>query len=68
MPESEEEVGRIVLDDTIDLVLRKVKSEGKVNIDIRLFLKTDKWKGFTPKGIFFPVERKDEIIKILEKV
>jgi hypothetical protein len=65
-PDEEKELGRIQLDEYNDLVIRKVKVENQINIDLRIFLKTKNYSGLTPKGIYLNIDKLDKLIDILK--
>ena len=66
--EKEVEVGRISLEGGNTIVVRATRINGKDFLDIRLFVTTENYKGFTTKGVFMPITMKDELIDILLKV
>jgi hypothetical protein len=61
-------LGEIKISDTVFIVVQKVKFKSKNYIDIRKSVVTEKYEGFTSKGIMIPEEIFPEVLKVLDKV
>ena len=61
---------RISIDDGIDLVfsVKRGGENGLPRVDVRQYVKTDNYEGFTKKGINFSLEYLYDIIDILNDV
>lgn len=68
MNEMEEEIGRIKLSESTEIVVRKTEFKGEKRIDIRKFVKTEKYTGWSKQGISIPVGNWRDVLEILEKV
>jgi len=67
LPKKEEEIGKIKVDETTDIIVRKVvDDDDKTNIDIRIFTRAKNFSGFSSKGIYLDINRLDELINILK--
>ena len=66
--EEEHEIGRISRPDSSDIVVRTSKFKGVTYIDIRNWIKTDKYVGWSKKGIAIRKEDFPELMKILNKI
>jgi uncharacterized protein (DUF3820 family) len=67
IPEKVEEIGRIEREKSSDIVIRKSLYKGRIWIDIRHYLKLEKFTGFSRKGLALPEENLDELIELLQK-
>jgi hypothetical protein len=64
----EEELGKVKISDSVSIIVRRANFRGKWYIDIRKKVDTEKYTGFTAKGIFIPVEKFFDVLEILKKV
>jgi len=62
------EIGRIRKNDTTEIVIQKTEYRGSVGIDIREYVTSDKYTGWSKNGVRIPVERWKEMKEILDKV
>jgi len=63
-----EEIGRVKLSDTVDIVVKKTEFRGEERIDIRKYIKTKRYTGWSQQGISVPVRIWKELYTILEKI
>lgn len=61
----ESEICRIPKSDFIDIVARSIKSEKDYVIDIREFIKSERYEGWTKKGVRIPVTYLDSSLVLL---
>jgi hypothetical protein len=66
--EEVKEIGKIERKDSSDIIVRKTKFKGNWYFDIRHWVETEKYTGWTKKGICLPMENLEELIKILQKM
>jgi DNA-directed RNA polymerase subunit F len=64
----DEELGRIKVNDTTDIVVRIVEYKGEKRLDIRKYVTSQRYTGWSPQGISIPLENVKEIKEILEKI
>jgi len=64
----EDEIGRIKLNDSTDIVVRIVEFKGQKRLDIRKYVTSEKYTGWSPKGISIPLENVKEIKEIINKI
>jgi len=63
----EKEIGRITVDKSTDIVVRLTEWKGKQRLDIRAYINTDRYKGFTKQGVGIPLDKIDEVRRLLLK-
>lgn len=63
----EKEIGRIKVDDRSAIVVRLTEWRGKQGLDIRIYMASDIYTGFTKQGIRIPLDRIDELRGVLMK-
>lgn len=68
MIEVEEEIGRIKLSDSTEIVIRRTEFKGEQRIDIRKFVKTEKYTGWSKQGISIPVGNWKDVLDLLQKI
>ena len=51
----DEEIGRIRKNETTEVVVRKTEFRGSIGIDIREYVKTEKYTGWSKNGIRMPM-------------
>jgi hypothetical protein len=63
-----DEVGRIRKHDTTEIVVQKTEFRGSVGIDIREYVTSERYTGWSKNGIRIPVEKWKDFKEILNKV
>jgi hypothetical protein len=63
----EKEIGRIKVDDLSDIVVRLTEWRGRQRLDIRLYMDSEQYKGFTKQGIGIPLDKIDDVRTLLLK-
>lgn len=64
----DEEIGRIRKNDSIEVVVRRTEFKGMVGIDIREYLTSDRYTGWSKNGIRVPLEQWKAFKEILDLV
>jgi hypothetical protein len=62
------EIGRIRKNDTTEIVVQKTEFKGSVGIDIREYVTSDRYTGWSKNGIRISVDRWKEFKALLDKV
>jgi len=62
------EMGRIRKNDTTEIVIQKTEFRGSVGIDIREYVTSERYTGWSKNGIRVPVEKWKEFKGILDRV
>ena len=62
------EMGRIRKNDTTEIVVQKTEFHGSVGIDIREYVTSERYTGWSKNGIRIPVEKWKDFKDILDKV
>jgi hypothetical protein len=62
------EVGRIRKNETTEIVVQKTEFRGSVGIDIREYVTSERYTGWSKNGIRIPVEKWKDFKEILDKV
>lgn len=62
------EMGRLRKNDTTEIVVQKTEFRGSVGIDIREYVTSERYTGWSKNGIRIPVEKWQNFKDILEKV
>ncbi len=62
------EIGRIRKNDTTEIVVQKTEFKGSVGIDIREYVTSDRYTGWSKNGIRISVDKWKEFKAILDKV
>jgi hypothetical protein len=62
------EIGRLKKNDTTDIVVQKTEYRGSVGIDLREYVTSEKYTGWSKNGIRIPVEKWKEFKEILDRV
>lgn len=62
------ELGRLRKNDTTEIVVQKTEYRGSVGIDIREYVTSDRYTGWSKNGIRIPVEMWQNFKEILERV
>ncbi len=62
------EIGRIRKSDTTEIVVQKTEFKGSVGIDIREYVTSDRYTGWSKNGIRISVDKWKEFKAILDKV
>jgi hypothetical protein len=63
-----DEVGRIRKNETTEIVVQKTEFRGSVGIDIREYVTSERYTGWSKNGIRIPVEKWKDFKEILDKV
>jgi len=64
----EEEIGRIKKSDSTDLILRKIEFRGSIGIDIREYVSSEKYSGWSKNGVRIPLDEWKAFRDLLDKV
>jgi hypothetical protein len=64
----EQEFGRIRKSETTELVVRSTEFRGSAGIDIREYVTSEKYTGWSKNGIRIPVDQWRSFKEILEKI
>lgn len=62
------EMGRLKKNDTTEIVVQKTEFRGSVGIDIREYVTSERYTGWSKNGIRVPVEMWKDFKKVLDKV
>jgi hypothetical protein len=62
------EMGRLRKNDTTEIVVQKTEFRGSVGIDIREYVTSERYTGWSKNGIRIPVEKWQDFREILGKV
>ena len=68
MAEQQKEIGRMKLNVMDNLVFQTSEYRGKTYVDIRKYVESQNYTGFTKQGIRFNVDLFDEFMENIEKV
>ena len=66
-PDEEIEMGKLPITTSKDLLIRKIRYGNRWYVDVRFFMKTKSFTGYSWKGIALPFEELTKIIEILQK-
>jgi hypothetical protein len=64
----DEEIGRVKKNDTVDVVVRRTEFKGSVGIDIREYMSTERYTGWSKNGIRIPMELWIALKEVLDRV
>jgi ABC-type Mn2+/Zn2+ transport system ATPase subunit len=62
------EIGRMRKNDTTEIVVQKTEYRGSVGIDVREYVTSDRYTGWSKNGIRIPVEKWQQFKAILDLV
>jgi len=62
------EIGRLRKNDTTEIVVQKTEYRGSVGIDLREYVTSEKYTGWSKNGIRVPVEKWKDFKEILDRV
>lgn len=62
------EIGRIRKNDSTEIVVQKTEFRGSEGIDIREYVTSERYTGWSKNGIRIPVERWEDFKAILDRV
>jgi ABC-type Mn2+/Zn2+ transport system ATPase subunit len=62
------EIGRLRKNETTEVVVQKTEFHGSVGIDIREYVTSERYTGWSKNGIRIPVEKWQDFEEILDKV
>jgi len=68
MSTKEEILGRIPLSKATTIVVRKVSFDSRTFIDIRKYVETRRYTGYTQKGIMVPLDALPKLLDLLQGV
>lgn len=61
-------MGRIRKNETTEVIIRKTEFKGSVGIDIREYVTSEKYTGWSKNGLRIPVDQWKSFKEILDKV
>ena len=64
----DEEIGRVKQNATTEIVIRIVEYKGEKRLDIRKYVTSARYTGWSPQGISIPIEKVGEVKDILNKM
>ncbi|MCJ7444348.1 MAG: transcriptional coactivator p15/PC4 family protein [Methanotrichaceae archaeon] len=62
------ELGRLRKNETTEIVVQESEFHGSLGIDIREYITSQKYTGWSKNGIRIPIEKWKELKEILDKV
>lgn len=62
------EIGRVRKNETTEVVVRKTEFKGNVGIDIREYVTSEKYTGWSKNGLRIPIDQWKMFKEILDKV
>ncbi|MBN1235734.1 MAG: transcriptional coactivator p15/PC4 family protein [Methanotrichaceae archaeon] len=62
------EIGRLRKNDTTEIVVQKTEFRGSVGIDIREYVTSERYTGWSKNGIRIPVEKWQDFKEILDQI
>jgi ABC-type Mn2+/Zn2+ transport system ATPase subunit len=62
------EIGRLRKNETTEVVVQKTEFHGSVGIDVREYVTSERYTGWSKNGIRIPVEKWQDFKEILDKV
>jgi hypothetical protein len=62
------EVGRVRKNETTEVVVRKTEFKGTVGIDIREYVTSEKYTGWSKNGLRIPVDQWKAFKEVLDRV
>ena len=62
------EIGRLRKNETTEVVVQKTEFHGSVGIDVREYVTSERYTGWSKNGIRIPVEKWKDFKEILDKV
>ena len=62
------EIGRVRKNETTEVVVRKTEFKGSVGIDIREYVTSEKYTGWSKNGLRIPIDQWKMFKEILDKV
>lgn len=62
------EIGRVRKNETTEVVVRKTEFKGSVGIDIREYVTSEKYTGWSKNGLRIPVDQWNMFKEVLNKV
>ena len=61
----DKEIGRIRKNDTTDIVVKITEYKGSIGVDIREFVTSDRYTGWTKNGTRIPADQVCELTRII---
>ena len=62
------EIGRLRKNETTEVVVQKTEFHGSVGIDVREYVTSERYTGWSKNGIRIPVVKRQDFKEILDKV
>ena len=62
------EIGRVRKNETTEIVVEKSEYKGSVGINIREYVTSDKYTGWSKNGLRIPMDKWSELKKLLDQV
>jgi ABC-type Mn2+/Zn2+ transport system ATPase subunit len=62
------EIGRLRKNETTEVVVQKTEFHGSVGIDVREYVTSERYTGWSKNGIRIPLEKWQDFKEILDKV
>ncbi len=62
------EIGRIRKNDSTEIVVQRTEYRGSIGIDIREYVTSDRYTGWSKNGIRIPVEKWQDFKQILDSI
>ncbi|MDI6888095.1 MAG: PC4/YdbC family ssDNA-binding protein [Methanocellales archaeon] len=63
----DKEIGKIELDKSTKIIVRLTEWKSEQRVDIRKFVETERYTGYTKQGISMPVAKIDELKALLDE-
>lgn len=64
----EKDIEKVRISDAREIHIQISNWKGRENLDIRTYVKSAKFSGYTQKGVNVPVESGEELVKAISKV
>lgn len=64
----DDEIGRIKKSESTEVVVRKTEFKGLVGIDIREYLTSERYTGWSKNGVRIPMEKWHDFKEIMDRV
>ena len=65
---TDEEIGRVRKNETTEVVVRKTEFKGTIGIDIREYVTSEKYTGWSKNGLRIPVDQWKAFKEVLDRV
>jgi hypothetical protein len=67
-PMTDNEIGRIRKNEIAEIIVRKTEFKGSVGIDIREYVTSEKYTGWSKNGLRIPVDQWKDFKEVLDRV